>query len=409
MTDLAPSSLGSGSVTSSSSASISSSSSSAIPQPSSASKPWRTKSLSSSKHTATSTTSMLSAKQDSPAMTTITTTTAAGTTTITAHANTNGASKQTPSVEAPAKAATQKSMLEKLKLFNSKGGSKSSAPVQQPTQGDSGSGGGALRDSGIVVDRVESGSNTDLLEESEGNARPVNGSSGAPPVTVTVTTSSPKIALKGIAQRTFSRALTAKKSSVKGAEKEKEKERAKDKDKERVKESSKRTSVPERGETRDGEPREENGSGGGATEVEPKRTSKIASLIPKGGKAAASKKEGSTSTHSGIPKPGSKASGVGAGQGKGSAAPPGGKDGERPRSMRLGGSLALHRDSRHSSSSSSLASTEGKGQQSHSAALVANPSATQSTASNTVSVQLPQPQQQYSHPNTATVAPFMYR
>lgn len=269
---------------------------------------------------------------------------------------------------------------------------------------------------------MESGSNTDLLEEAEGNTRPMNGSStscsssAAPPVTVALSASSPKIALKGIAQRTFSRALTAKKSSVKSAEKEKEKERAKDKDKDRVKESSKRTSIPERGESRDGEPREESGSGvggGGTTDPEPKRSSKIASFIPKGGKAAASKKDGSTSTtttttHSGIPKPGSKASGA-----KGSGAPPGGKDGERPRSMRLGGGLALHRDSRHSSSSSSLASTEGKGQQqSHTAAaaLVANSNgATQSTACNTVSVQLPHPQQQYNHPNTATVAPFMYR
>ncbi|XP_031424993.1 neuron navigator 2 isoform X2 [Clupea harengus] len=386
MTDLAPSSLGSGSVTSSSS---SISSSSAIPQPNSAGKPWRSKSL-SSKHTATST-ATLSVKQENPAITT-----------------TNGASKHTVSSDAPAKAASQKSMLEKLKLFNSKSGSKSSTPVQQ-TPADSGQSGAALRDSGIVVDRVEGGSSTDLLDEIEGNSRPVNGSSSAPTVTIAMTTSSPKIALKGIAQRTFSRALTAKKSSVKGAEKEKEKERAKEKDKERAKESSKRTSIPERGEPRDVEPREENGTGGGATEAEPKRASKIASFIPKGGKAGASKKEGSTTIHSGIPKPGAKGSGMGTGQGKGSGAPPGGKDGERPRSMRLGGGLALHRDSRHSSSSSSLASTEGKGQQSHSAAALVNANITQSTASNTVSVQLPQPQQQYSHPNTATVAPFMYR
>lgn len=402
MTDLAPSS----SVTSSSS----STSSSAIPQPSVGSKPWRTNKSLSSKHTATSTsTSTLSIKQENQASTT------------TAHTTTNGASKQAGSAEAPAKAASQKSMLEKLKLFNSKGGSKggsSSQPAQQ-TSGDSGSSGGgsggALRDSGIVVDRVEAGSNTDLmLEESEGNVRPVNGSSHSSAatttaVTVAMTTSSPKIALKGIAQRTFSRALTAKKSSVKSVDKEKEKDRsAKDKDKERAKESSKRTSVPERGgEVRDGEPREENGTGGGSTttEAEPKRASKIASFIPKGGKSAVAKKEASAATaHSGIPKPGAKASsGMGAGQGKGVGAPSGGKDGERPRSMRLGGGLALHRDSRHSSSSSSLASTEGKGQQCHSAAPVAN------AASNTVSVQLPQPQQQYSHPNTATVAPFMYR
>ncbi|XP_037652170.1 neuron navigator 2-like [Sebastes umbrosus] len=68
------------------------------------------------------------------------------------------------------------------------------------------------------------------------------------------------------------------------------------------------------------------------------------------------------------------------------------------------GPLDRDRDSRHSSSTSSLASTEGK----TSASPVAGGS-TQSTASNTISVQLPQTQQHHSHPNTATVAPFMYR
>ncbi|KAL3065870.1 hypothetical protein OYC64_015916 [Pagothenia borchgrevinki] len=78
--------------------------------------------------------------------------------------------------------------------------------------------------------------------------------------------------------------------------------------------------------------------------------------------------------------------------------------------MRLGGGLAMHRgpldrDSRHSSSTSSLASTEGKA----CASSGAGGGSTQSTASNTISVQLPQTQQHHSHPNTATVAPFMYR
>uniref|UniRef100_A0AAY4EV54 Neuron navigator 3 n=1 Tax=Denticeps clupeoides TaxID=299321 RepID=A0AAY4EV54_9TELE len=282
MTEHAPSSLGSLStpvITSSISGSITSSSS-AIPQPNSAGKPFRSKSQ-SSKNTATS--SMLSIKQETqaPSSTTITT-------------------KQTVPAEAPTKAASQKSMLEKLKLFNSKGGSKSSSGQH----------------------------------------------------------------------------------CVKGTEKEKE--------------------------------RKEVGGGGGVVggtvDSEPKRASKIASLIPKGGKAGSAKKESSTSIQSGIPKPGGKNSGTGlvVGLGKSSIAPSSGRDGERPRSVRLGGGLALHRDSRHSSSSSSLASTEGKAQQSHSAALVSSAGTTQSTASNTVSIQLPQPQQ-YSHPNTATVAPFLYR
>ncbi len=318
--------------------------------------------------------------------------------------------------EAPPKAVTQKSMLEKLKLFNSKGGSKSStssngvgaqidntAAIRQPGAGQ--------------VERAETGSNTDPLEEDDGNVRPgMNGTSngtayGAAPsagTTVSTTASSPKIALRGIAQRTFSRALTAKKGSLKGTEKDKDKERGKEKEK--GKEVGKRISAPDRTELRGEEPKEEVAPVPVDTDSSSKRTSKITSFIPKGGKVP--KKESSTPAHSGIPKPGGKAPGVG---GKASSVK---EAGERPRSMRLGGGLAMHRgpldrdrdrdrdrDSRHSSSTSSLASTEGK----TSAAPVAGGGTTQSTASNTVSVQLPQTQQHHSHPNTATVAPFMYR
>ncbi|XP_058636578.1 neuron navigator 2 isoform X5 [Onychostoma macrolepis] len=346
----------------------SSSSSSAIPQPNSSSKPWRSKSQ-STKHTAssTATSTVLSIKPDLQA-------------------------KQPVPAEPPPKAVPQKSMLEKLKLFNSKGGSKSSTQAEgavTPTGG---------KDAGLVLERVEAGSNTEPSEEMDGNVRPTNGSSA-----VTMTTSSPKIALKGIAQRTFSRALTAKKASTKAVDKEKEKERAKEKDK-NGKDGSKRVPSSEKVEIKE----EVNlevvpSSRVASSEAEPRKTSKIASFIPKGGKVGGTKKDSPAPVQSGIPKPGSKNTGNGAV--KSSVLPFGGKDNERPRSMRLGGGLGLHRDSRHSSSSSSLASTEGKGH--HSAALVAN--GTQSTACNTVSVQLPQPQQQYNHPNTATVAPFMYR
>ncbi|XP_052458599.1 neuron navigator 2-like isoform X2 [Carassius gibelio] len=339
----------------------SSSSSSAIPQPNSSSKPWRSKSQ-STKHTATST--ALSIKPDPQV-------------------------KQAVPAEPPPKAVPQKSMLEKLKLFNSKGGSKSSRPAEgavTPTGG---------KDAGLVLEKVKPGSNTESIEEMEGNVRPTSGS-GA----VTMTTSSPKIALKGIAQRTLSRALTAKKASTKAAEKEKQKEHAKEKDKN----GSKRVPALEKVETKE-EVKEEvvPSSRVASSEAEPRKASKIASFMPKGGKVGGTKKDSPAPVQSGIPKPGSKNSGNGAV--KNSALPLGGKDNERPRSMRLGEGLGLHRDSRHSSSSSSLASTEGRGH--HSTAPVA--SGTQSTASNTVSVQLPHPQQQYNHPNTATVAPFMYR
>ncbi|KAM7405749.1 hypothetical protein PAMP_000176 [Pampus punctatissimus] len=374
------------------------SSSTAIPQPNSNGKPWRSKSM-STKHT--SSPSPSSTSSPSSAMQSV-------------KQEKDTASK---AAEAPPKVVTQKSMLEKLKLFNSKGGKSSTtsngavaqtdgaAPARQPAAGQ--------------VERTETASNTDPLEGDDGNVRPgMNGTSngsayGAAPsagTTVATTASSPKIALRGIAQRTFSRALTAKKGSVKGAEKDKDKERGKEKEKEKEKgkEAGKRVSVPDRAELRGEEPKEEVTPVATDADSSNKRTSKIASFIPKGGKVA--KKESSTPAHSGIPKPGGKVPGV-----AGKASSVGTKEaGERPRSMRLGGGLVMHRgpldrdrdrDSRHSSSTSSLASTEGKS----SAAPVAGGGTTQSTASNTVSVQLPQTQQHHSHPNTATVAPFMYR
>ncbi|XP_008302974.1 neuron navigator 2-like, partial [Stegastes partitus] len=315
--------------------------------------------------------------------------------------------------EAPPKAVAQKSMLEKLKLFNSKGGSKSSTTSSNGVSAQTDNAAPGRQLGAGQVERAETGSNTDPLEEDDGNVRPgLNGTSngtayGAAPsagTTVSTTASSPKIALRGIAQRTFSRALTAKKGSVKGLEKDKERGKEKEKDKDKGKEVGKRTSVSDRAELRGEEPKDEAASVAVDADASNKRTSKIASFIPKGGKVA--KKESSTPAHSGIPKPGGKAPGVG---GKASSVK---EAGERPRSMRLGGGLAMHRgpldrdrDSRHSSSTSSLASTEGKS----SAAPVAGGGTTQSTASNTVSVQLPQTQQHHSHPNTATVAPFMYR
>uniref|UniRef100_A0A672QVT6 Neuron navigator 2 n=1 Tax=Sinocyclocheilus grahami TaxID=75366 RepID=A0A672QVT6_SINGR len=151
----------------------------------------------------------------------------------------------------------------------------------------------------------------------------------------------------------------AKKASTKSVEKEKEKERAKEKDK-NGKEGSKRVPASEKVENKE-EVKEEvvPSSKAAPSEAEPRKASKIASFIPKGGKVGGTKKDSSAPVQSGIPKPGSKNSGNGAV--KSSALPLGGKDNERPRSMRLGEGLGLHRDSRHSSSSSSLASTEGKG------------------------------------------------
>lgn len=337
--------------------------SSAIPQPSSAIKPWRSKSL-SAKHTATS--SMLSVKQ--------------------------------PAVEPPkppseiAKTAPngQKSMLEKLKLFNSKGGSKAGGnTLECPGSRDN------------SCEKLETLLSFEESEEIDATNQNVNNPGSM--------SSSPKIALKGIAQRTFSRALTNKKSSPKGNEKEKEKQKEKEKDK--SKDITKRTSITEKLDLKE-EPKEEQTALTTTTTEMPKKSSKIASFIPKGGKLNSAKKEASAPSHSGIPKPGMKNT-----TGKSSSAPVPAKEGERSRGGKAGSGLSHQKsqlDSRHSSSSSSLASSEGKGvgglHSSSSSQAVNGPAVTtHTTGSNTVSVQLPHPQQQYSHPNTATVAPFMYR
>uniref|UniRef100_A0A673ZPG4 Neuron navigator 2 n=1 Tax=Salmo trutta TaxID=8032 RepID=A0A673ZPG4_SALTR len=326
-------------------------SSSSNPQPNAgnSSKPWRSKSL-NTKHSTTS--SMLSVKQDLPTR----------------------QPAATP-LEVLPKVITQKSMLEKLKLFNSKGGSKAA---------------GVLTDRLTGQETESRPTSSDLLEEAEGNSWP-------PCVMAT----SPKLALKGIAQRTFGRALTPRKSSLKTGEKEKDKARPKERDKAREG-GSKRGFVTEQEE-----PKDDTRQGGvGSDSAEPKRNTKSTSLIPKGGKAGSGKKEGSApAAHSGIQKPGFKA-------GKTSGVPSSGRDGDRPNSLRAGGSggHSVHKcqlDSRSSSSCSSLASSEGRSHHQHHHTNGAPPVAT--TASNTISVQLPHPQQQYNHPNTATVAPFMYR
>ncbi|XP_011518747.1 neuron navigator 2 isoform X2 [Homo sapiens] len=356
MSDNAPASLESGS----SSTPTNCSTSSAIPQPGAATKPWRSKSL-SVKHSAT--VSMLSVKPPGPE-----------------------APRPTPEAMKPAP-NNQKSMLEKLKLFNSKGGSKA------------GEGPGS-RDTSC--ERLETLPSFEESEELEAASRMLT--------TVGPASSSPKIALKGIAQRTFSRALTNKKSSLKGNEKEKEKQQ-REKDKEKSKDLAKRASVTERLDLKE-EPKED--PSGAAVPEMPKKSSKIASFIPKGGKLNSAKKEPMAPSHSGIPKPGMKSM-----PGKSPSAPAPSKEGERSRSGKLSSGLPQQKpqlDGRHSSSSSSLASSEGKGpggttlnHSISSQTVSGSVGTTQTTGSNTVSVQLPQPQQQYNHPNTATVAPFLYR
>ncbi|KAJ8002822.1 hypothetical protein DPEC_G00162970 [Dallia pectoralis] len=305
------------------------------PNAGNSSKTWRSRSL-NTKHSATS--SMLSVKQEPP-------------------------TRQPSAIhpEIPHKVITQKSMLEKLKLFNSKGGSKAVGVLTDiPTAQEK-----RMKD-------VHSPA-VDLLEETAGSYQPPS-----------VTLASPKLALKGIAQRTFSRALTPRKSSLKTGEKEKQKARPTERDKSREG-GSKTGSVTEQEE-----PRDESFASDAA---EPKRNTKLTSFIPKGNKTGR-KESSSSAAHSGIPKPGFK-------PGKTSS----GRDGERPRSLRAGGSggLSVHKGQLDHRSSCCRLASEGRSHRHH----AVPPGGT--AASNTSSIQLPQPLQQYNHPNTATVAPFMYR
>ncbi|XP_017158187.1 neuron navigator 3 isoform X11 [Poecilia reticulata] len=151
-----------------------------------------------------------------------------------------------------------------------------------------------------------------------------------------------------------------------------------------------------------------------------KKSSKIASLIPKGGKSSSGKKDGSSSSaSSGIPKPGLKApsttsakpqsqsqnqnqaalnssGNMRAGEGERAKLTKGGQGGSFYIQRSAGGPEGKRTSMTSSTSTSALSGSSGM--------LVGGGGA---LGGNGV-VQLPQ-QQQHNHPNTATVAPFMYR
>uniref|UniRef100_A0A3P9PHC3 Neuron navigator 3 n=1 Tax=Poecilia reticulata TaxID=8081 RepID=A0A3P9PHC3_POERE len=150
-----------------------------------------------------------------------------------------------------------------------------------------------------------------------------------------------------------------------------------------------------------------------------KKSSKIASLIPKGGKSSSGKKDGSSSSaSSGIPKPGLKApsttsakpqsqsqnqnqaalnssGNMRAGEGERAKLTKGGQGGSFYIQRSAGGPEGKRTSMTSSTSTSALSGSSGM--------LVGGGGA---LGGNGV-VQLPQ-QQQHNHPNTATVAPFMY-
>ncbi|KAM6090503.1 neuron navigator 3 isoform 11-T12 [Theristicus caerulescens] len=319
---------------------------SAIPSPS-ASKPWRSKSM-NVKHSATST--MLSVKQPSPA---------------TSPTPSSDRLKPPPSEGVKPPSSGQKSMLEKFKLVNAR------TALRPPLSLSSGP-----SDSGRDDDTFSESGEMDVLSGG------VN-SGGS-------TSSSPKVSPKLTPPKAGSKNLSNKKSLLQPKDKEE-----KNRDKNKV--CTEKTVKEEKDQV---------------TETSTKKSSKIASLIPKGSKTTAAKKESLIPSSSGIPKPGSK---VPTAKQSTSSACTGSKEVEKLRTMKGNQSQSTPKSqlSEKASPSSGLASSEGKEPSTaltpgSSAALSASVAASSSQGTGNGVVQLPQ-QQQYSHPNTATVAPFIYR
>ncbi|XP_078305781.1 neuron navigator 3 isoform X4 [Panthera onca] len=297
------------------------------------------------KHSATST--MLTVKQPSPAT-----------------SPTPSADRLKPPASEGVKTAPsgQKSMLEKFKLVNARTALR---PPQSPSSGPS-----------------DGGKDDDAFSESgemEGFSSGLN-SGGS-------TNSSPKVSPKLAPPKAGSKNLSNKKSLLQPKEKEE-----KNRDKNKV-----CTEKPVKDEKDQ------------VTETAPKKTSKIASLIPKGSKTTAAKKESLIPSSSGIPKPGSKVPTAKQTISSGSAVS---KESEKFRTTKGSPSQSLPKPvtTEKASTSNCPAPLEGReaGQASHAGSCaVLGAQGSGQTAGNGA-VHLPQ-QQQHSHPNTATVAPFIYR
>ncbi|XP_032141003.1 neuron navigator 3 isoform X8 [Sapajus apella] len=297
------------------------------------------------KHSATST--MLTVKQSSPAT-----------------SPTPSSDRLKPPVSEGVKTAPsgQKSMLEKFKLVNAR------TALRPPQPPSSGPGDGGKDDDAFS----ESG-------EMEGFNSGLN-SGGS-------TNSSPKVSPKLAPPKAGSKNLSNKKSLLQPKEKEE-----KNRDKNKV--CTEKTVKEEKDQV---------------TEMAPKKTSKIASLIPKGSKTTAAKKESLIPSSSGIPKPGSKVPTAKQTISPGSTAS---KESEKFRTTKGSPSQSLPKPitMEKASASSCPAPLEGREAGQASASGSCSVTAAQSSGQSTGNgaVQLPQ-QQQHSHPNTATVAPFIYR
>ncbi|XP_060047336.1 neuron navigator 3 isoform X2 [Erinaceus europaeus] len=313
---------------------------SAIPSPS-ASKPWRSKSM-NVKHSATST--MLAVKQPSPA-TSPPPPAAAATDRLKAPCSEGGG--KTPS-------SGQKSMLEKFKLVNARS-------ALRPPQSASSSPG-------------EGGKDEDAFSESgEMEGFPSGLHCGGS------TNSSPKASPKLTPPKAGSKHLNNKKSPLQLKDKE-------DKSRDKSKEGGGDKPLKE-----DKEP---------VAETAPKKTSKIASLIPKGSKASGARKESFMPASSGIPKPGSKV------PTKQTLSPgtTGSKDSEKFRTSKGSPAQSFPKPTAPEKTSTASGPAPSEGREGGQASQALQGSG-QSPGNGTTQLQ----QQPHSHPNTATVAPFIYR
>uniref|UniRef100_A0A8C9BRZ2 Neuron navigator 3 n=1 Tax=Phocoena sinus TaxID=42100 RepID=A0A8C9BRZ2_PHOSS len=297
------------------------------------------------KHSATST--MLTVKQSSP-----------GT------SPTPSADRLKPPASDGGRAAPsgQKSMLEKFKLVNARTALR---PLQPPSSGPS-----------------DGGKEDDAFSESgemEGFNSGLN-SGGS-------TNSSPKVSPKLAPPKAGSKNLSNKKSLLQPKEKE-------EKNRDRNKVCTEKPVKDEKDQV---------------AETAPKKTSKIASFIPKGSKTTAAKKESLIPSSSGIPKPGSKVPTAKQTVSPGSSTS---KESEKFRTTKGSPSQSFPKPVTTEKASTSNCPPPLEGREASHASLAGScaGSAAQGSGQSVGNgaVQLPQ-QQQHSHPNTATVAPFIYR
>uniref|UniRef100_A0A1A8C8J5 Neuron navigator 3 n=1 Tax=Nothobranchius kadleci TaxID=1051664 RepID=A0A1A8C8J5_NOTKA len=174
------------------------------------------------------------------------------------------------------------------------------------------------------------------------------------------------------------------------------------------------------GKSKDNSPKEERDTLADST----KKSSKIASLIPKGGKSSSGKKDGSSSSaSSGIPKPGLKAPSTTSAkpqslsqsqiQSQAALNSSGNMRAGESERVKLtkggqGGSFYVQRSCGGSDKRTSMTSSTSTSALSGSSGTLGGVGPVGGVLGGNGAVQLPQ-QQQHNHPNTATVAPFMYR